>query len=147
MTDAVQSYFFNSQIVTRADGRFVLVAPSESAENPQVRSVVNSLVNSADAVIADVLFLNLRESMQNGGGPACLRTRVVLNQEEQDAIPPQLFFSDELFDELTSWVKYYYRDSLSLSDFRDPELLTEIQAALDKLTQILRLGSIYSFQK
>jgi succinylarginine dihydrolase len=85
--------------------------------------------------------------MQNGGGPACLRTRVVLNQEEQDAIPPQLFFSGELFDELTYWVKHYYRDSLSLSDFRDPELLTEIQAALDKLTQILRLGSIYSFQK
>jgi succinylarginine dihydrolase len=147
LADAVQSYFFNSQIVTRADGRFVLVAPSESEENPKVRSVINSLVNSADAVIADVLFLNLRESMQNGGGPACLRTRVVLNQEEQDAIPPQLFFSEELFDELTSWVKHYYRDSLSLSDFRDPELLTEIQAALDKLTQILRLGSIYSFQK
>jgi succinylarginine dihydrolase len=133
--------------VTRTDGRFVLVAPSESEENPKVRSVIDSLVHSADAVIADVLFLNLRESMQNGGGPACLRTRVVLNQEEQDAIPPQLFFSEELFDELTSWVKHYYRDSLSLSDFRDPELLTEIQAALDKLTQILRLGSIYSFQK
>ena len=147
LADAVQSYFFNSQIVTRRDGRFVLVAPSESEENPKVHSVINSLVNSADAVIADVLFLNLRESMQNGGGPACLRTRVILNQEEQSAIPPQLIFSEELFEELAAWVKHHYRDSLSLADLRDPKLLTEIQTALDKLTQILRLGSIYSFQK
>src|SRR5260370_21802129 len=122
-------------------------APSEMEENQNVRSLINSLVNSENSAIADVLFLNLRESMQNGGGPACLRTRVVLNQEEQSAIPPQLFFSENLFDELTAWVKHHYRDSLTLTDFRDPKLLTEIQAALEKLTQILRLGSIYSFQK
>jgi len=147
LTEAVQSYFFNSQIVTRSDGRLVMIAPAESQENPKVRSVINALVNQADAVIADVVFLNLRESMQNGGGPACLRTRVVVNQEEQRAVPPSLFFSEELFSELASWVKRYYRESLSLSDFRDPSLLSEIQTALDKLTQILRLGSIYSFQK
>ena len=85
--------------------------------------------------------------MQSGGGPACLRTRVVLNEEERRAVLPQLFFSEQLFDELTSWVKSYYRESLSLPDFREPALLTEIQTALDKLTQILELGSIYSFQK
>lgn len=147
LADAVESYFFNSQIVTRSDGRLVMVAPTESEENPRVRSVIADLVKGADAALADVLFLSLRESMQNGGGPACLRTRVVLNQEEQSAIPPGLFFSEQLFNELTSWVKRYYRESLSLSDFREPALLTEIQTALDKLTQILGLGSIYSFQK
>ena len=145
--DSVQAYFFNSQIVTRSDGRLVLVAPTESEENPKVLSVITDLVKGADAVFADVLFLNLRESMQNGGGPACLRNRVVLNEKEQRAVPPQLFFSEPLFDELTSWVKHYYRESLSLSDFRDPALLLEVQAALDKLTQILGLGSLYSFQK
>jgi succinylarginine dihydrolase len=147
LADSVQSYFFNSQIVNRSDGRLVLVAPAESEENPKVRSVIAGLVTRADAMIADVVFLNLRESMQNGGGPACLRTRVVLNEEERRAVLPQLFFSEQLFDELTSWVKSYYRVSLSLPDFREPALLTEIQTALDKLTQILELGSIYSFQK
>jgi succinylarginine dihydrolase len=147
LEDSVQSYFFNSQIVTRSDGRLVIVAPTESEENPKVRSVITDLVKGADAVFADVLFLNLRESMQNGGGPACLRNRVVLNEKEQSAVPPQLFFSGLLFNELTSWVKHCYRESLSLSDFRDPALLVEIQAALDKLTQILKLGSLYSFQK
>jgi succinylarginine dihydrolase len=147
LEDAVQSYFFNSQIVTRHDGRLVLIAPTESEQNPRVRSVITALVHSADSVLADVLFLNLRESMQNGGGPACLRTRVVLNHQEQGAIPPHLFFSQELFDQLSAWVKHYYRESLSLSDFRDPKLLTEIRAALDRLTQILQLGSIYSFQR
>jgi succinylarginine dihydrolase len=147
LAESVQSYFFNSQIVTRSDGRLVIVAPAESEENEKVRAVVTSLVKGADAVLADVLFLNLRESMQNGGGPACLRTRVVLNQEEQSAVPPRLFFSEQLFNELTSWVKRHYRETLSLADFRDPALLVEIQIALDKLTQILELGSIYSFQK
>ena len=147
LMDSVQSYFFNSQIVTRRDGRLVIVAPAESEENEKVRSLVASLVNGGDAVIADVVFLNLRESMHNGGGPACLRTRVVLNEEERSAVPPQLFFSEKLFDELTSWIKHYYRESLSLSDFRDPALLVEIETALDKLTQLLELGPIYSFQK
>jgi succinylarginine dihydrolase len=147
LADSVQSYFFNSQIVTRSDGRLVMVAPAESQENPKVSSVIADLRKGADAVIADAVFLNLRESMQNGGGPACLRTRVVLNEEEQSAVPPRLFFSEQIFDELTSWVKRYYRESLSLSDLRDPALLVEIQTALDNLTQILELGSIYSFQK
>jgi succinylarginine dihydrolase len=147
LAEAVQSYFFNSQIVTKSDGRLVLVAPAESAENPKVRSVIAGLVEGNDTPIAEVLFLNLRESMQNGGGPACLRTRVVLNEEEQSAVPPRLIFSERLFDELTAWVKCYYRESLVLSDFLDPVLLNDIQTALDKLTQILELGSIYSFQK
>ena len=147
LEDSVQSYFFNSQIVTRSDGRLVMVAPTDSEQNPKVRSVTTDLVKGADAVLADVVFLNLRESMQNGGGPACLRNRIVLNEKEQSAVPAQLFFSDLLFDELTSWVKHYYRESLSLSDFRDPALLGEVQAALDRLTQILQLGSLYSFQK
>jgi succinylarginine dihydrolase len=147
LADAVESYFFNSQIVTNGDGRLILVAPAESSENPKVRSVIASLVEAAEVPVADVLFLNLRESMQNGGGPACLRTRVVLNEEERSAIPPRLIFSEHLFDELTAWVRCYYRESLALSDFLDPLLLTDIQAALDELTQILELGSIYSFQK
>jgi len=147
LADSVQSYFFNSQIVTRSDGHLVLVAPAESEESEKVRAIVASLVKGADAVIADVVFLNLRESMRNGGGPACLRTRVVLNEEEQNAVPLRLFYSGQLFDELTAWVKQHYRESLSLSDFRDPALLTEIQTGLDKLTQILKLGPIYPFQK
>jgi succinylarginine dihydrolase len=147
LAESVQSYFFNSQIVTRSDGRPVMVAPAESEENEKVRAVITSLVKGADAVIADVVFLNLRESMQNGGGPACLRTRVVLNEEEQSAVPARLFFSEPLFDKLSSWVKHHYRENLSLADFRDPALLEEIQTALDKLTQILELGPIYSFQK
>jgi succinylarginine dihydrolase len=147
LADAVESYFFNSQIVSRGDGRLILVAPAESAENPKVCSVIARLMDGADAPIADVLFLNLRESMQNGGGPACLRTRVVLNEEEQRAVPPRLFFSEQLFNALTAWVKRYYRESLEMSDFLDPSLLVDIQTALDELTQVLELGSIYSFQK
>jgi succinylarginine dihydrolase len=109
--------------------------------------VIDKLISRPDSPLAEVLFFNLRESMQNGGGPACLRNRVVLNPEEEKAVPRRLFFGEELFQELKAWVERHYRESLSLSDFRDPKLTTEIRTALDELTQLLRLGSIYSFQQ
>lgn len=147
LAEAVQSYFFNSQIVTLAEGRMMLVAPLESRQNPAVNSAIDRLVSRSDSPLADVIFFDLRESMQNGGGPACLRNRVVLNPEEQKAVPSRLFFNAELFEALKAWVERHYRESLSLSDFRDPKLIAEIQTGLDELTQLLRLGSIYSFQR
>jgi succinylarginine dihydrolase len=147
LAEAVQSYFFNSQIVTLPDGRMVLVAPLESKQNPAVHSVIDKLISGPDSPLAEVIFFNLRESMQNGGGPACLRNRVVLNAEEEKAVPSRLFFDEDLFQELKAWVERHYRESLSLSDLRDPKLTAEIRMALDELTRLLGLGSIYSFQQ
>jgi succinylarginine dihydrolase len=145
--DAVASYFFNSQIVTAANGKVILIAPEESCEIPSVYATIQGLLSDAECPIADVLFLHLRESMRNGGGPACLRIRIVLNREQCAAVPPRLFLSEPLFSELENWVDRRYRESLSMDDFRDPTFLEEIKIALDELTQILGLGSIYSFQR
>jgi succinylarginine dihydrolase len=43
-------------------------------------------------------------------------------------------------------VEKHYRDRLVLDDLRDPSLLVESRTALDQLTQILSLGSVYQFQ-
>ena len=51
-----------------------------------------------------------------------------------------------LYDTLTQWVDRHYRDSLSERDLADPQLLLECRTALDELTQILKLGSVYPFQ-
>ena len=92
-------------------------------------------------------MFDLRESMANGGGPACLRLRVVLTAEEQRAVNPAVMMNDTLFTALNDWVDRYYRDRLTQADLIDPQLLREGREALDHLTRILQLGSVYPFQQ
>ncbi len=85
--------------------------------------------------------------MRNGGGPACLRLRVALNDEELAGANQNCLMSDKLFSRLNQWVEKHYRDELAVDDLRDPALLEESRSALDELTQILKLGSVYPFQQ
>jgi len=143
VTDAVSTYLFNSQIVTLATGARVLIAPEETRANDRARTVVERLV--ADGTLSAVHWFDLRESMQNGGGPACLRLRVALDQRERAALRTGLLDAATI-DRLEAWAKKHYRDRLRQDDLADPSLLDESRAALDALTQLLGLGSIYPFQ-
>ncbi len=146
VADAVTSYLFNSQLLTRADGTQVLVVPQECRENERVGAYLDELVASRGP-IDDVLVFDLRESMKNGGGPACLRLRVVLNEAECAAVAPGVWIDDALFERLDAWIGRHYRDRLAPADLADPTLLIESRTALDELTQILGLGSLYDFQR
>lgn len=84
--------------------------------------------------------------MQNGGGPACLRLRVALKESELAAVNPGVIMTAPLYETLTQWVDKHYRDSLRETDLADPQLLLECRTALDELTQILKLGTVYPFQ-
>ncbi len=143
--DAVQSYLFNSQLLTRADGSMLLLVPEECRSNEKVWAYLPKLL-SQNTPIRDVLVMDLRESMRNGGGPACLRLRVELNERELAAVNPAALMNDALYGRLTAWVDKHYRDRLGEADLGDPALLTECRSALDELTRILALGAIYPFQ-
>jgi succinylarginine dihydrolase len=146
VSDAVTSYLFNSQLLTRPDGRQVLVVPQECRENPRVAAYLDNL-SAQHGPIDEVLVFDLRESMKNGGGPACLRLRVVLNDAERAAVTPGVWINDTLFGRLDAWIEKHYRDRLAPSDLTDPQLLVESRTALDELTQILGVGSLYDFQR
>lgn len=146
VADAVSSYLFNSQLLTGADGRQVLVVPQECRENARVAKYLDSLATRSTP-IDEVLVFDLRESMKNGGGPACLRLRVVLNDAERAAVNSGVWMNDTLFARLDAWIDTHYRDQLAPADLADPQLLDQSRAALDELTTILRLGSIYDFQR
>jgi len=96
--------------------------------------------------VKSIHHLDLRQSMENGGGPACLRLRIVLSDEERAAAGARIFWDEALDAELTAWVKRHHRDRLAAADLADPQLTRETLAALDELTRILRLGSVYDFQ-
>jgi succinylarginine dihydrolase len=146
LVEAISTYLFNSQLVTLADGTMSLIAPIECRENPRVHEFIESLL-ARGTPVRSAHFVDVRQSMHNGGGPACLRLRVVLNDEQIAAAKGNVFLDAALHDRLKNWIEKHYRERLAAEDLADPRLLREGQTALDELTQILELGSIYEFQR
>jgi succinylarginine dihydrolase len=145
LDDAVRSYLFNSQLVTLPDGTMALIAPAECAESAAVRRVMQRLIG-AGSPLRSVHFVEVRQSMSNGGGPACLRLRVVLTNRELARVRPGVFLTDALYASLTKWVQRHYREQLSPDDLADPALVKESRAALNELTGLLGLPPLYRFQ-
>ena len=144
MEEAVKTYLFNSQLVHTSRG-LELVAPLEAGNHPRSRSVVEQWVDG-DSPIVGCHYLDVRESMRNGGGPACLRLRVPLNNEELAHVTPGVRWSEDRHDTLRAWVERWYPETLSPDDLADPTLGRNSQDALDALTAMLGLGAIYPFQ-
>lgn len=143
--DAIKSYLFNTQIITLPNGNMAIIAPSECQENPAVAAYLEKLV-TLNTPIKEVKYFDVKQSMRNGGGPACLRLRVAMNENEYQAVNQSTLMNDALFERLNNWVDKHYRDELLINDLRDPQLLIESRTALDELTQLLKLGSVYPFQ-
>jgi succinylarginine dihydrolase len=149
LDDAVSSYLFNSQLV-RLPGASSLpqIAPTEVRENNKTAAVVESMIAQPDGGVGSVEYVEVRESMRNGGGPACLRLRVVMTPAERAAASPGFFLDDVLAAKLEAWIRTHYREELAPADLADPALVTETRRALDDLTRILPLGNdFYPFQR
>jgi succinylarginine dihydrolase len=145
LADAVASYLFNSQLVTLPAGGMALVCPAECREQAATSRWLDGLVAMGGPITA-VHPVAVRQSMRNGGGPACLRLRVVLTPEELAAVHPGVLATPALLDALEAWVRRHYRDRLAVADLADPALLDEGRRALDELTGILDLPGLYGFQ-
>lgn len=148
LDEAVSSYLFNSQLVTLPnDGGMALVAPIECREIAAVSRVLDDLVADETIPVDAVHVVDTRQSMRNGGGPACLRLRVVLTDRELASMSQGVLMDGALLVTLDAWVRRHYRDRLAPGDLADPSLLDEGRRALDELTEILSLGALYDFQR
>jgi succinylarginine dihydrolase len=143
---AVKSYLFNTQLINLPSGDMVIIAPMECQNNSAINDYLTRVI-AANNPISKVHFFDVKQSMQNGGGPACLRLRVVLTDAQRQAVNQHALMNDSLYTKLTQWVNKHYRDVLSANDLADPQLLIESRTALDDLTQIMQLGSVYPFQQ
>ncbi len=146
VADAVSSYLFNSQLLSKPNGKMALVVPQECQENEAVAKYLQRMIANGDP-IDELISFDLRQSMRNGGGPACLRLRVVLTDAEVAAMHQGVIMTDTLYWQLVAWVGKHYRDRLAPSDLADPALAIEVQTALDELTTILGLPDLYEFQQ
>ena len=148
LADAISSYLFNSMLIQiPGEDRLTLICPTETRDNARSHAVAERLAAS-NGPIGRVEYVDVRQSMRNGGGPACLRLRVVLTDDELAATNPAMRMTDDLHARLSAWATRWYRETLTAQDLAAPDLLDETRGALDELTGILALGAdFYPFQR
>lgn len=135
LTQAVDTYLFNSQLVSVEEG-MVLVAPVECQHDPAAQSVISEILEG-DNPVQRAIYPDVKQSMRNGGGPACLRLRVLMNEQQLDSIHQGVRYDLQLDSRLRDWIQTYYRDELTLRDLSDPSLYRESVTALIQLESIL----------
>jgi succinylarginine dihydrolase len=143
--DAVSSYLFNSQLLTKADMSMMLFAPLESQNNPHAQKAMSEIIQK-DNPINEVVYFDLSESMANGGGPACLRLRVPLTTEELNSLRPSIFMNENTYEKLAEIINKYYINNLTIEHLLDTKFLQYSQEALDQISQVLGLYPIYDWQ-
>lgn len=143
--EAVAAYPFNSQLAPLAGGKLAIVAPIECRDRPRVKAFFDRVLDE-DNPVTQVIYLDVRQSMRNGGGPACLRLRVPLTPSDVDGLAARVILDDALESALSSWIDRHYRDRLTPADLADPALFVESMNALDQLTTLLGTGPLYDFQ-
>lgn len=131
LAEVVSSYLFNSQLLTLPNGDMALIAPEECRENSRVKSVIDGLIGRSSR-LRSAHFFDLKESMRNGGGPACLRLRVALTDDERADVLPGVWLTPEQEALLQEIVQARYRDRLVMDDLKDPHFYRETQETLDR---------------
>lgn len=138
LEEAVKSYLFNAQLVTLPEGGMALVLPGEARETPRVWAWLETMV-AGNGPIRRLAVVDVRESMANGGGPACLRLRVVADPATVDS----RFLVDEgKLDRLVALVETWWPESIAPEDLADPALWGRIEAARAALLSMLDLAEL-----
>ena len=136
--DAITSYLFNAQLVSPPDGEMTLVVPTEARETPSVWSWLEKHV-SGNGPIRRVEVVDVRQSMANGGGPACLRLRVVADPETVD---PRFIVDDSKLDRLSEVVRVHWPVEIDTVDLQEPSLVHDVEAARAALLEALDLTEL-----
>jgi succinylarginine dihydrolase len=138
LENAVKSYLFNAQLVTLPDGGMGLILPEEARETPPVWAWLEAMV-AGNGPIRQLFVVDVRQSMANGGGPACLRLRVVADPATVDS----RFIVDEAkLDAIAEVVRAHWPEQIAPADLLDPAFTKRIEAARAALLQHLDLSEL-----
>jgi succinylarginine dihydrolase len=135
LEEAVKTYLFNSQLVSLPEGGMALVLPSEAEASPNVWREVERWLSCG--AIREAIVVDVRESMRNGGGPACLRLRVSVSETALKAIDPRFILTPESWDGLNALVERAWPAQVSPSDLVDPAFWQACWAADAALEEFL----------
>ena len=138
--DAISSYLFNAQLVSLPDGAMTLVAPTECRETPTVARWIERHLSSNGA-IRRVEFVDVRQSMANGGGPACLRLRVACDSESVD---PRFLVDEAKLDRLGAVISREWPEEIAVVDLQSKALISDVERARAALLTALNLDPLLS---
>jgi succinylarginine dihydrolase len=138
LADAIKSYLFNAQLVTPPDGEMTLIVPEEARATPSVWAWVERHV-AGNGPIRRVKVVDVRESMANGGGPACLRLRVVADPH---AIDPRFLVDDAKLDGIADVVRHSWPEEIAPGELQYPALVSDIERARAALLERLELTEL-----
>jgi succinylarginine dihydrolase len=138
LADAVASYLFNAQLLTLPTGEMALVIPLEAWEHPAVRAWLDGMLAS-NGPIRRVLPVDVRQSMANGGGPACLRLRIVADPA---TIDPRFLLSDARADALEKVITDHWPQQINPGEIGSDALARMVISARAVLLEALDLGEL-----
>ncbi len=138
LEDAIRTYLFNSQLVTQPTGGMALILPKESQASEPVRTWLEALV-AGNGPIRAVHYVEVRESMRNGGGPACLRLRVVADPATVD---PRFLLDAAKADRIATVIAAHWPESIGPGDLGNPALWEQAWTARRTLLDALDLGEL-----
>ena len=138
LADAIQSYLFNAQLVTLPDGAMALILPGEARDNAAVWTWLTEMV-AGNGPIRRLEVVDVRQSMRNGGGPACLRLRVVCDPITVD---PRFLVDDAKLDRVAAIVTAHWPEEIAIADIGSPALIERVRAARAALLEELNLSDL-----
>jgi succinylarginine dihydrolase len=141
LADAVSSYLFNAALLS-IEGGMALILPKEVEENPAVWRWLQRVVQDPGNPIHTLHVLDLRESMRNGGGPACLRLRVPLSDAALAAVDRRFLLDEAKLDRLERLVEHWWPEAIHPGDLANPDLLAQCRAARAALLELLGLSGL-----
>jgi succinylarginine dihydrolase len=136
--EAVKTYLFNSQLLSidSSGNDMEFVCPANCFESQAARGLIQRWIDDASNPIQRVSYLPLGQSMKNGGGPACLRLRVMLNQMQIQSLGDGFKLTENRLFQLRGAVNQWYSSSIDMSDLARIEFADHAGMAALKLSQL-----------
>jgi succinylarginine dihydrolase len=115
-----------------------LILPEEARETPSVWAWLQAMV-AGNGPIRELFVVDVRQSMANGGGPACLRLRVVA---EPDSVDPRFMADEARLDRLAAVIEAEWPERIEPEDLLDPALWARMEGARAALLGALGLEEL-----
>ena len=138
LEEAIRTYLFNAQLLTLPDGTMALIVPEECRESPAVWNWVQTML-AGNGLIRQVIPVDVRQSMANGGGPACLRLRVVCDPATVD---PRFLLDEARADRIERTIAAHWPQQIDPSDLGSENLAASVIAARLALLDALDLAQL-----
>ncbi|MBO9518566.1 MAG: N-succinylarginine dihydrolase [Porphyrobacter sp.] len=138
LAEAVRSYLFNAQLVTLPAGEQALVIPGEAWETPQVRRWLDKMI-AGNGPIRRIVPVDVRQSMANGGGPACLRLRVVADPSTVD---PRFLIDEIKAETMAKIIEGHWPEQIDPADLGEEDLANSVRKAREALLDGLGLSEL-----